>query len=69
MILTGMRMKDFSSLRWSVSPGVAIGKGDVPNLSYILGLSSRMLLERIRGLGKKPKADLHSYELQLTQQC
>lgn len=53
VILTGLRIKDFSSLRWNMYLVVARGKRIMPNLTYILGLSSRLLLEVIRRLGRK----------------
>lgn len=59
--MTGMRIKEFSS-------GVAIGKGDMPNFGYILGLANRLLLGIIRGLGRETKAELQSYGLKQSQE-
>lgn len=56
MILTGMRIKGFSSMGWSMSLGVALIKRNVPTLNYILGLVSLLLLEISSGLGRKTKA-------------
>lgn len=46
-----MRIKEFLS-------GVAIGKGDMPNFGYVLGLAKMLLLGIIRRLGRETKAEL-----------
>ena len=42
MILTGMKIKEFSGVEYV--PGSYHWKGKTPNLSYILDLASRLLL-------------------------
>lgn len=56
MILTGVRIKRFSPVGWSVSEGVALIKGNMPTVNYVLGLVSLLLLEISSGLGRETKA-------------
>ena len=54
---------------WSMSLGAALGKGNTPNLSYVLGPASRLLLEITTGLGRETKAKLQAYGLGEPQEC
>lgn len=70
VILTSMRIKDFLSVEWSMSLGVIIGKGKTQNLSYILDLASRLLLDITRGLGRERRQNtLEFYRLGQPQEC
>lgn len=46
-----------------MSLGVATGKRNITNLSYILDLASRLFLEIIRGLCRGTKTKFRSYEI------